>query len=826
MGPKDPTQARHDRNRPRGADPEHRARTSRLYIDAAAPGYAHDALEELVCSPSWARPKRLQGPALELQILTLYLESCSALGHREHLERYAGRLEDLCMRAWNARCEQFQCERAATAGRIPDDVLVRATALLGRFLIGRGDYETALAVCRRVPEEVVAGASGTAALHLHARIQEALARLGDFEGAEAAISRFLGRAESEEDDALRGSAYALLGSALRMRGRLKEAQRMYADAAHLHARGGDYAGTARDHLNRGWLLNRMGLVEEAAGAFRQARDQAERIGHALVALKARNGIAVTEIRSGRPGSARKILLASWRTARRFGLPRQEALALEFLGEALILERRLPQARRALSLCNRLGGWLAAQGDIVAECHIRLAYLALVEGSFKHAAEHALEAADLAAVLRLPWEEAQARRLLGAALALSGRDQRAEAHRELEAALHLLESMGERLEAGLVREWLVFLDEPAPDRCGDRHPAFHPGERRNIVVTTIAEPGVQAEPRGAEFPWADAGTATLWAPLGLVTRSPRMIGLLEEARDLAASGANVLIQGETGTGKDLLAAGIHRFSGRTGKYIPMNCGGCPAELFEAELFGAERGAFTGADRKRGGLILEAEEGTLFLDEIGDLDARSQTALLRFLDSGEVRALGSSVIRTVRVGVVAATHHPLPDRIRFGEFRRDLYYRLAQGTLEIPPLRERFVDLPLLLPHLWARQTNGESAPETLLDEEVLRVLRSYTWPGNIRELDHFVRRVRLMAVRAARGGPCDEQIVPGRIRDLMNRWMQKSTGERASVPDREEIRRALKAAKGNRARAAEQLGISRARLYRLLGKPGGELGGPR
>ncbi len=346
-------------------------------------------------------------------------------------------------------------------------------------------------------------------------------------------------------------------------------------------------------------------------------------------------------------------------------------------------------------------------------------------------------------------------------------------------------------------------EPGPTR-----PEPDPAAIRPQLGPIRPEPDPVRAQLGPSRPEPDP----VWAQLGLLTRSPRMLAMLEEARDLAASGANALILGETGTGKELLAAGIHHFSRRPGRFLPFNSGGCPAGLFEGELFGVERGAYTGADRKRNGLIVEAENGTLFLDEIGDLDARSQTALLRFLDSGEARALGSSVIRIVRLGVVAATCHPLAGMKSRGDFRRDLYYRLAQGLLELPPLRERPDDLDLLVPHLWRRQTVDREAPSALLGQEGIAVLRSHSWPGNVRELDHFLRRLRLHAVRAGNAAFAEDG-----IRELLRRWSALSDGAPAARPSPEEARRALHAADGNRSLAAARLGISRASLYRLLPK---------
>jgi len=294
-------------------------------------------------------------------------------------------------------------------------------------------------------------------------------------------------------------------------------------------------------------------------------------------------------------------------------------------------------------------------------------------------------------------------------------------------------------------------------------------------------------------------------MGMIARSKRMRQVLEEVERLGAARLNVLILGETGTGKELLARGLHALSGRSGRFVPFNCAGCPPSLLESELFGVERGAFTGADRARGGLIREATGGTLFLDEVGDLRPESQGALLRFLDSGEVRALGSGEIGSVPLGVVAATLRPLDAGMRAGGFRPDLYYRLAQGFVSVPPLRARRDDVTPLIHGLWRR--NFGSRPPVWLDAPWVReLLRAHPWRGNVRELAQFLHR--LQARRTPAAPPPDEFALLLRA---------GSSGTALSDPGREQVQAALDRVQGNRKRAAALLGISRPKLYRLIEK---------
>ena len=325
----------------------------------------------------------------------------------------------------------------------------------------------------------------------------------------------------------------------------------------------------------------------------------------------------------------------------------------------------------------------------------------------------------------------------------------------------------------------------------------------------------------------------WRHLGLITRSAKLRSLLRDAEMLAASGSIILVQGETGTGKELVARGVHSLSGRRGPLVPVNIGAVLPDLFEAELFGVERGAYTGAGQSRPGLAVAAHGGTLFLDEIGEVGLRGQVALLRFLDSGEVRLVGSPRILHVQLGIVAATNRSLKDLVSRNRFRSDLYFRLAQGVLELPPLRDRLEDLPELVESLWARQMSGTELPPGLLEDDALGILRTYAWPGNVRELDHYLRRVRISLARAGETRVTLQRL-RGNLGDRAGSLTTTAPGARKAKaraaiavkaaanapPDTAQIDRALRTAGGNRSRAARILGIQRGTLYRLIERRNG------
>ena len=231
---------------------------------------------------------------------------------------------------------------------------------------------------------------------------------------------------------------------------------------------------------------------------------------------------------------------------------------------------------------------------------------------------------------------------------------------------------------------------------------------------------------------------------MVGESAAVFKLRSEIHQVAASELGVLISGENGTGKQLVANAIHRHSKRSNKpFIPLNCAALPEELVESELFGHERGAFTGADSMRQGRFELADGGTLFLDEIGDMTLKAQAKVLRVLEYGEVERLGSQQIRNVDVRIIAATNKNLPDEITRGLFRTDLYYRLKIVPIEVPPLRERIEDIPILVKYFAERlQMNMASAPKAFASE-AYPVFQSYRWPGNIRELKNIVERLLIM-----------------------------------------------------------------------------------
>ena len=306
--------------------------------------------------------------------------------------------------------------------------------------------------------------------------------------------------------------------------------------------------------------------------------------------------------------------------------------------------------------------------------------------------------------------------------------------------------------------------------------------------------------------------------GILGKSPALEKILEKIQLVGPSKATVLLTGETGTGKELVAQSIHQNSDCSrGPFVPVHCAALPANLLESELFGHEKGAFTGATERRIGRFESADGGTLFLDEIGEIDASTQVKLLRFLESKAIERLGSSKTIEIDTRLVCATNRDLQAMTRKGEFRDDLFYRLNVVSLDLPPLRERGDDVVILMDHFLAffAQENGFEKPTLTL--ESLEILKSYSWPGNIRELRNFCENLVVLK-RGSEVTPYD--LDPRFSLDTEDGDdMSNPAPSSLSVEENEKrlLRNALVRANGNRTKAAELMGISRRTLHRKLAR---------
>jgi len=311
---------------------------------------------------------------------------------------------------------------------------------------------------------------------------------------------------------------------------------------------------------------------------------------------------------------------------------------------------------------------------------------------------------------------------------------------------------------------------------------------------------------------------------IVGQSPSLRATLDVIRQAAPSSATVLLLGESGTGKELFARALHEHSPRSaGPFVPINCAAIPETILESELFGYERGAFTGAVQRKEGRIERAQGGTLLLDEVGELTPSVQVKLLRFLQEGEIERLGGTGTVKVECRVVAATNQDLQARVREGKFREDLFYRLNVIQVVLPPVRDRPEDIPLLADHFIARYAAKNGKPIRGLTPAALEVLEAYPWPGNVRELEHAIER----AVVLSRGAEIDETDLPESVRSggaaraagiagaIEGRTLTVPLGTTMEEIELRVIRETLRQTKGDKNLAAQLLGIAARTIYRKL-----------
>lgn len=312
---------------------------------------------------------------------------------------------------------------------------------------------------------------------------------------------------------------------------------------------------------------------------------------------------------------------------------------------------------------------------------------------------------------------------------------------------------------------------------------------------------------------------LASPGNLVGDSPAMNQLRKVVAKVGPTDALVLIQGETGTGKERVARALHLASGRKGRFIAINCAAIPSTLLESELFGYEKGAFSGATSRHLGRFEQAEGGTILLDEIGDMPLELQSKLLRVLEEREVERLGGAGPVPMDARVLASTHCDLPKAVADRNFREDLYFRLAVFPLVIPPLREHPDDIPMLI-HAFAAELIGPKAPVTIMPEAA-KILRHYRWPGNIRELRNYIERLCLMRsteelmIDVSAVLPLNPLPQSGQMASGERKWGETSYRELVEDFERTLLREALLQTQGNVAEAARLLHVDRGNLYRRI-----------
>ena len=698
------------------------------------------------------------------------------------------------------------------------DAVVRLEArnTAGKILLARSAWDEADE--HFATDESEAGCAGLAAAKMRARVNRAIALLskGCSDTARLMLQDVLADARQQND--VRASAFALSNLAVLATERHDYAEALSLSEQAIEARRslGDKIGLARIITNLAELRLRLGLVDQAEQALRFGRQTlhagmpATRVAHfALVAARihlARNETleAAREISTalvGARGSSDGAMLGEChRVAARIALEDGDLARAQNAISAASEHADSPYAHAELALLQAL--LVRARGHDASECAAEALTLARESGDEDLICESSMLLAELA---RSNGEMQTARQHLRTARRL--RDQ-------------IAGSLPESLRASYLAR---------RDLC-----------RLQALEDAIAR--LEVLPAQESSPNRDTAACTYELTSRFVGQHPSVQRLLTAVRKVARVSAPVLVHGESGTGKEIVAEALHYLSDRRdGALVKVNCAALVETLLLSELFGHEKGAFTGASARRRGRFELADGGTLFLDEIGDISPRTQVALLRVLQDHSFERVGGSTTLRTDVRVVCATHRNLKEMVARGEFREDLYYRLSGVTLEVPPLRARRSDIRVLATALLARIAAERSEPPRVLSEGAIAALERHVWPGNVRELDNVLRAASLFtdkleidaqtitehlrpasteAVAEPVTGPCpaDSSSEPSdttttAYHEIRNRGTSLSDLKRNV--ERECIRRALAEAEGNITRAAVLLGMKRPRLSQLV-----------
>ncbi len=345
-----------------------------------------------------------------------------------------------------------------------------------------------------------------------------------------------------------------------------------------------------------------------------------------------------------------------------------------------------------------------------------------------------------------------------------------------------------------------------------------GEKRRVEMTVTSMRDADGQNAGVLTSFTDvtdifslkerAGELTSFG--NIIGHDSKMISVFKQIKDVADYDYAVHIYGETGTGKELVAEAIHSESWRGGApFVPINCGALPEGLIESELFGHVKGAFTGAFRDKKGRFELADAGTAFLDEVTELSNTMQAKLLRFLQEGKFERVGGEQTIRVDVRVISATNKNLKEAVKHGRFREDLYYRLNVIPIELPPLRDRKIDLPLLSEHFLQEARERYGKKRLKISNKAMSLMLDYRWPGNVRELQNAIQ----FAIVKSSSRVISPDDLPLELRDLENICVRRGPSRKLDV---DSVRSALERSGGNKVKAAKLLGVGRATLYRFLG----------
>jgi len=740
-------------------------------------------------------------------------------------------------------------EQIASGG---DAALVsRLHAMKSNLALRRGHYE-----------ECISEAKAGRAVAIRAGLEQEVATCCVFAGSACQWSGRLTEAEAWFEEAvvaarrcadLAAEAGALSSRSilLRMRGDTEASLRALDEASRLYVALGHEAKLGRCRLSRGVLFTRTGRLVEAENELRlaiadfQASTQAQFVDYARLGL-----VRVLFLR-GQLDEATALLETVAPSSSATTDPRMRVISLEYAGDIALEQANTVSARSSYESALSLARSIGDKTDLFVEASYRHALaLALSGDTSAQAQAEAANAVETAVSQGDQFERSAALCSYGRVLAVQGQTSKAEL--VLRSCLDVAGRIGDRLNkatAALALSRVTFeLGNPV-EAAGLAHEARRefaqlPSPRwlaetetwltelmAKLATAVAASTANAAASAGATAAGAAPSSAKpssrrpIPAPAdqgpvagipGFITADSSTRQMLATTLKIAPRSLSILVLGESGTGKEVVAEAIHVASDRKGPFVPVNCGALPGDLLEAELFGHARGAYTGADRERGGLIEHSHRGTLFLDEIGDMPLKAQARLLRALERGEVRRLGENSPRLVDLRIIAATHRNLLDMVSAGDFRLDLYHRLTGFVLKLPPLRDRPADVLLLVDH-FLKVFAAEQDKDVRLSPDVRQELAHHGWPGNVRQLRNVLHRL------VSLGEP--GQVIARLPFELEGAVNPRTLPEHLDAEEKRRIVDALQSHNWNKAKAAIALGSSRTTLIGKMKRLGIDMEAP-
>ena len=744
---------------------------------------AEDGLVRREVVASWMRAIDLESAESQLSLRMRAAERALAAGEADEAYRWAKGAASLATAAGRA---------GTAAGRAGTDE-VDVTLLLGRAAVAMGDLVTAQVALER-------GRAAVTDPEVHARIAAELAEVAYVKGDANAAEIEARLALASKDSATRLRARNTLGKLLLADAKWEDAERHFIEDAHAASSAGDRMSELRARVNRAVALLSRGQVEEAEQIFSAVLDEGEHMGDDRACAFALDNLAVVATWRHEYGEALALSERTLQKRLRIGDRLSTAFILSNLADLRGKVGLLDYAEHAVSFGRRLLGpgmppslairfsvhaariallrgrtvdaarevakALSEQsnvdnGEFAGRAHRVAARVALEDGDIaraEHALEHArtLATTDYAAaeVAILEAAVARAKGVLDVALAdravsmarATGEEELLREAHVLASKIHLGTGDAERARAH-VEQAIAVRDAVARTLNDDVRAAFL---ARRDVAALASEMVSVATPLPRAMEDDEDGPRTQRSPTPVPARTlvgddPAIRALMTAIRKIARTDGTVLIRGESGTGKELVAEALHRSSDRGhGPFVAVNCAALVETLLLSELFGHEKGAFTGAVARRRGRFEMAEGGTLFLDEIGDISPRTQVALLRVLQERTYERVGGTTAIRANCRIICATHRDLKAMVERGEFREDLYYRLRGITLEVPALRQRMGDLPRIAENLLGRIAAERAEPMKSLSQDALDLLGRHKWPGNVRELDNALRAASLFA----------------------------------------------------------------------------------